>query len=903
MKQHINLVTYLLLICNIASGFTDPLEQHSISPSFNPGQTRTIEDPVVRISLNVINDDDGNGGLTVSQVDDVKSSLTDVYSEIGIRLIFTDHHLANECDDFDVVNNICNINNDDFADPPFRNYCIFEDGTFDYDYEYDCFEEGGVQEFFALLNVNDIFDTNDISSAVRLYLLPDNISHGVALTKTPLPSKEILVGGALDLFPDFILRETNAISHELGHAFGLLHTFSQFYDGLTEVNLNTDPLVGPCRELVCRPDDQNCTSNCLECGDDVCDTDADPNKWFFIDYNEMTGECTYNGDITREYDCEDPVSPCNNDQVGVPYTPEVYNIMAYTHVDCMDNFSDGQASRMLDAIDQELDDVYFEYGCGDVNDDETLDVLDIVAIVTYILGDAEFDQEEQFKADLNDDLYIDVLDIIVLVSIIIGSSSESPPLEPIMITSILEEINQDSTYMDIWLATETIVDGIQVEIDVNNFGYNAIGVDSTYYADNMAFGSNISEDSTEVKMLIFNTAGDSLAADTHGTIARIWLTEDGTTSSPDSTDFTKQIFANMDNGGSYIDHEYGTLAEFKSYICDIDSTYCYGCTDNEALNYNLMVTIDDTSCVYLLGDMNASESLNVSDVVIMNGIILETITPTAYQEFAGDMDGDGDIDVADVVILLDIIMSQRSMERDGGEGEILISKEVNPYGIYDGEDASLTITLYNEPIVRAMLVTIDLEENYLVSSINLGERAISMDIQHRIFDNDTKLSFILYSSNGYDIDDGIGSILEVGLQSVGLGRSNASDVGVFNEIQIVSLDAEFLDYNVLQSDEMTSLVNSGILPSAIPTSYSLHPAYPNPFNPVVNLSYSIPENGNVSLIVYDMLGHEVVQLVNEQKQADYYSVKWDASGYASGAYFVKFTSGEFTQTQKIALVK
>jgi flagellar hook assembly protein FlgD len=94
-----------------------------------------------------------------------------------------------------------------------------------------------------------------------------------------------------------------------------------------------------------------------------------------------------------------------------------------------------------------------------------------------------------------------------------------------------------------------------------------------------------------------------------------------------------------------------------------------------------------------------------------------------------------------------------------------------------------------------------------------------------------------------------------------------------------------------------------MIENPFPTQFKLYSAFPNPFNPVTNLSYSIPENGNVSLIVYDMLGQEVTELVNTHKDAGYHSVQWDATSTSSGIYIVKLVAGNFTQTHKIALVK
>lgn len=85
--------------------------------------------------------------------------------------------------------------------------------------------------------------------------------------------------------------------------------------------------------------------------------------------------------------------------------------------------------------------------------------------------------------------------------------------------------------------------------------------------------------------------------------------------------------------------------------------------------------------------------------------------------------------------------------------------------------------------------------------------------------------------------------------------------------------------------------------------YSLEYNYPNPFNPSTTISYSIKEAGSVLLEVYDILGARVATLVNEEKSPGKYEVKFNASGFSSGMYFYKITSGEFTEVKKMILMK
>jgi photosystem II stability/assembly factor-like uncharacterized protein len=89
----------------------------------------------------------------------------------------------------------------------------------------------------------------------------------------------------------------------------------------------------------------------------------------------------------------------------------------------------------------------------------------------------------------------------------------------------------------------------------------------------------------------------------------------------------------------------------------------------------------------------------------------------------------------------------------------------------------------------------------------------------------------------------------------------------------------------------------------IPVVYKLNQNYPNPFNPSTLINYQIPEEGLVSLKVYDILGNEVKTLVNEIKTIGSFNVQLDAGNLSSGVYFYKLTVGNFVSTQKMILLK
>ena len=88
-----------------------------------------------------------------------------------------------------------------------------------------------------------------------------------------------------------------------------------------------------------------------------------------------------------------------------------------------------------------------------------------------------------------------------------------------------------------------------------------------------------------------------------------------------------------------------------------------------------------------------------------------------------------------------------------------------------------------------------------------------------------------------------------------------------------------------------------------PNQFRLFNNYPNPFNPSTTISYSIPEINFVTLKVYDVLGNEIANLVNEEKAAGTYAVEFNATNLSSGIYFYELQAGSFVETKKMVLMK
>ena len=109
-------------------------------------------------------------------------------------------------------------------------------------------------------------------------------------------------------------------------------------------------------------------------------------------------------------------------------------------------------------------------------------------------------------------------------------------------------------------------------------------------------------------------------------------------------------------------------------------------------------------------------------------------------------------------------------------------------------------------------------------------------------------------------------------------------------------------HSVILSDFAVTSVND-VGMNGQQQGFYLEQNFPNPFNPSTKIKYQIADAGFVNLRVYDVLGNEVVTLINNEMQAGSYEVEFDASNLPSGIYFYKIQSGSFVETKKMVLLR
>jgi len=340
-------------------------------------------------------------------------------------------------------------------------------------------------------------------------------------------------------------------------------------------------------------------------------------------------------------------------------------------------------------------------------------------------------------------------------------------------------------------------------------------------------------------------------------------------------------------------------------------------------------------CAYvykLQGDPNGNGEANVSDITIVVNYIINEPAPPGPEDlpwsnwdvsslpgyfsvfelplnsgnvygpyviegspyWAAEVTGDGAIDVLDVVALNTCITNggtscnflPRSFSIDGSASYSISAINEDP-SLNRSTGNDLTLSISSEVAVAGVQMDISFDASTLTfSGIEQTDVSSGLNLEYAMIDNGI-VRFILYPEADNIIPAGDHEILTLQFDGLTRNINGVSDLQIMNPILAGAGGSKI---NIESVDNY-------------PAKYSLHPAYPNPFNPTTTVGYELPVDSQVSLVIYDMNGRVVSNLVSGHLFAGYYSVVWDASDYASGLYFVKLTTPGYSATQKLMLVK
>jgi hypothetical protein len=172
-----------------------------------------------------------------------------------------------------------------------------------------------------------------------------------------------------------------------------------------------------------------------------------------------------------------------------------------------------------------------------------------------------------------------------------------------------------------------------------------------------------------------------------------------------------------------------------------------------------------------------------------------------------------------------------------------------------------------------------------------------------IIDNEKKTILavaIPFTANA--IPQGEGTFLNLEFKGTGNVKLEETTISHQTGISLVNTKAQELKFDFNPIELTAPKVQ------ALPKDFSLSQNYPNPFNPTTTISYALPANAYVKLVVYNILGQKVKTLVDEEQTAGYRQVVWNGQNdrggtVGSGIYFYRIQAGSFTKTAKMSLLK
>lgn len=242
------------------------------------------------------------------------------------------------------------------------------------------------------------------------------------------------------------------------------------------------------------------------------------------------------------------------------------------------------------------------------------------------------------------------------------------------------------------------------------------------------------------------------------------------------------------------------------------------------------------------GDVSLDGNLDVLDVVAIVAHILNTEPLTLNKECHADINDDGSVDILDVVMVVDNILNPARAEADASQ--VLLNTLGN------------CVSMTGNGFVGGIQMQLEVGEHF---SFEMNSQAWLADFNQQ------------------------GST--VTMVFVHPGEELFTYSGSMEIVEVIAASSNgYIDVSL--ADEFLLLRN-----------------YPNPFNPVTQVEYSVVSSGPVKMAVYNISGQEITTLVNQIQDRGNYAVSWDGSEFSSGIYFLNLETAGVSESRKITLLK
>ena len=342
-------------------------------------------------------------------------------------------------------------------------------------------------------------------------------------------------------------------------------------------------------------------------------------------------------------------------------------------------------------------------------------------------------------------------------------------------------------------------------------------------------------------------------------------------------------------------YEYDYLSDSINIITRIDSIMRRQIVNGDTLD-TLVKINDDSFSRFVEGDLDGDGLPEIASGHLGGELSIFEYNGSKYvQTFYDDMQT---YNMYQIAITNDINLNGKNElivmgNYDGGPIYWLEANGNNSYSVkrkdfidYGGNISALTMTMYEQ----------DIDMDGKDELVFRGGSLIWI-LKFNLTEN--KWDMLLYLNINHDYDAMWGN------------GHNRSFPGLIVNLAFNDIDNDGDNDMFVSTDEDVTLFfqsNLNVLgienpPDILPEYFVLSQNFPNPFNPITTIKYSVPTTSNISLVIYDILGREIKTLVNEEKLPGNYTVEFNGANFSSGVYFYVMRADNFIDTKKFILLK
>jgi hypothetical protein len=329
---------------------------------------------------------------------------------------------------------------------------------------------------------------------------------------------------------------------------------------------------------------------------------------------------------------------------------------------------------------------------------------------------------------------------------------------------------------------------------------------------------------------------------------------------------------------------------------------------------------------FVRGDANGDGVIDLGDVILVLNFLFKS-GPAPCPMQAGDANSDGTVDLGDAVYLLNYLFKGGPAPCSGGKEEVVVLAEMARLKADQGhaevwlssgsgfahQDVGFAAKFSPQGSAQCHEISVLAKFDREVAGVQL-EIEFDPDQVTLLDPSLTPFSDGLQLFAGVDhgllkmgmVDLTGENLLPAGEASLVVLRAMARELSSIKIRKVLLIDRHSVALKSEIPEELSlSLVKET---DSRPESFSLSQNYPNPFNPQTSINYSLPEDGHVKFVVYNITGQKVITLVDERQSAGRKTVRWDGKDekgnpLASGVYFYRLEADKFIEVKKMSLVK